>query len=84
MVGEHHRDEPGVGPQPAGDGVSGNDAPGRDGQPLYGEPAAGELVQRFDDAKVVVAESMRPGNCVVISWNNQPLPSGSRKDAEEG
>jgi hypothetical protein len=35
------------------------------------------------DVKVVVAESMRPGSRVVISWNSQPLPSGSWNDANE-
>jgi len=35
------------------------------------------------DAKVVVAGSMRPGSRVVISWNSQPLPSGSWNEADE-
>ena len=39
------------------------------------------LARSFADAKVVVAESMRPGSRVVTSWNNQPLPSGSRNEA---
>src|SRR5262245_34668637 len=41
------------------------------------------LARSFADAKVVVAESMRPGSRVVISWNSQPLPSGSWNEANE-
>ena len=41
------------------------------------------LARSFADAKVVVAGSMRPGNRVVISWNSQPLPSGSRNEAND-
>jgi hypothetical protein len=35
------------------------------------------LARSRADAKLVVAESMRPGNRAVISWRSQPLPSGS-------
>src|SRR5438128_6816982 len=41
------------------------------------------LARSFVDAKVVVAESMRPGSRVVSSWNSQPLPSGSWNEANE-
>src|SRR5207237_9820620 len=41
------------------------------------------LDRSFTDAKVVVAGSMRPGSRVVISWNSQPLPSGSRNEAND-
>src|SRR5262249_19296683 len=41
------------------------------------------LARSFADAKVVVAESMRPGSRVVSSWNSQPLPSGSWNEANE-
>src|SRR5215813_9491219 len=35
------------------------------------------------EPKEVVAESIRPASRVVISCNTQPLPSGSRNDANE-
>src|SRR5437667_11633109 len=41
------------------------------------------LARSFADANVVVAGSMRPGSRVVISWNSQPLPSGSRNEAND-
>ncbi len=41
------------------------------------------LARSLTDAKVVAAESMRPGSRVVSSWNSQPLPSGSRNEANE-
>ena len=41
------------------------------------------LARSLADAKVVVAASMRPGSRVVISWSSQPLPSGSRNEANE-
>src|SRR5262249_25095129 len=37
----------------------------------------------FADANVVSAASMRPGRRPVISWSSQPLPSGSRNEANE-
>src|SRR6202521_2272869 len=41
------------------------------------------LAKSFAEAKLVVAGSTRPGSRVVISWNSHPLPSGSRKEANE-
>src|SRR5580765_600596 len=41
------------------------------------------LARSFADAKVVAVESMRPASRVVISWNSQPLPSGSWNEANE-
>ena len=41
------------------------------------------LARSFADAKVVVAESMRPGSRVVTSWNNHPLPSRSANETYE-
>src|SRR5580692_10723534 len=41
------------------------------------------LARSFADAKVVVAGSTRPASRVVISWNSQPLPSGSLNEANE-
>src|SRR6202034_4133095 len=38
------------------------------------------LARSFVDAKVVAAGSMRPATRAVISWNSQPLPSGSRNE----
>ena len=37
----------------------------------------------FADVKLVAPESIRPASRVVISWNSQPLPSGSRNEANE-
>jgi hypothetical protein len=41
------------------------------------------LARSFADAKVVAVSSMRPGSRVVISWNSQPFPSESLKEANE-
>src|SRR6185503_15071497 len=41
------------------------------------------LARSFADAKVVAVESMRPASRVVISWNSQPLPSGSWNEAND-
>jgi hypothetical protein len=41
------------------------------------------LARSFADAKVVVAESMRPASRCLTSCSNQPLPSGSVKETKE-
>ena len=41
------------------------------------------LARSLTDANVVVAGSIRPSSRFVTSWNSQPLPSGSRNEAND-
>jgi len=41
------------------------------------------LARSLAEPNDVAAASMRPGSRVVISWNSQWLPSGSRNEANE-
>ena len=41
------------------------------------------LARSLAEAKLVAARSIRPARRVVTSWNSQPLPSGSRNEANE-
>jgi hypothetical protein len=51
--------------------------------PVGGLARRSALARSLAEPNEVAAESMRPGSRVVISCNSQPLPSGSRNEANE-
>jgi hypothetical protein len=53
VVGQHQADEPGVVADPVADGRRLDVAAAGDGEPVQLEAAVGELLQRFNDARVL-------------------------------
>jgi hypothetical protein len=56
---------------------------GREIGPCAAAARLSAAARSADEANAVSSASMRPGNRAVISWNSQPLPSGSLNEANE-
>ena len=69
--------------RPAAAAPSSAPAPVRTVRPTPAAARRSAAARSADEAKVAPLASMRPGRRAVISWNSQPLPSGSLNEANE-